>query len=751
MRNLTIRNTQLLLSVACMAIISSCGEPFNFDDHHTIKEEVVNEEVVFDFDFATSHEVSVNVDYGVYADQVNVKVLTSEPTSNDNGDYSFESSQIVGAFFLDKEGRYSGTVNVPDGVNSLWLFANSFGLPVLQEVAIGSDNSVSFRIEEEEGETRASAETRAESNEVSEYKVWKVEDNVYSIVKWSSTDYIINPKYKFGGFDDPNRLVTYDTKNVLRNKYANMMKSLKMFLWNGKTSRPSCTTLKNQDKIVENLNTTISTEYEGQTVEDAEISITLVDECAHTCNAFGYFYYPTGQVPASPDEVEHFIIVPNVSMDGICRQPFASSTYEGARYITTDQAKAAFNYEREPHAPKDKVVPVPLFTTVKLLYHDKETDTYTTHFPAGYSIGYFVRCQAYDIGWKSPTVYYDKDKCPEVWDRYSRAEIAPLGKDLSFEYNGKIKDMLSRNVYSIKEWNGGNSKFISMKYDDIIIYGVENSMEEEDGSYDDLLFYVSATPNTVIQETNAVAVPEATSDVVATETIFRGYYCFEDQWPEAGDYDLNDVIIKHTTEFSYTAQNAVTRIVEHFMPIQPPGSAANQNGFAIASLVSASSIGSKYEFSEAEGMRELVDPKHFIVLTNANAAYGRDCTITTEYNVGVVTVNEVVSKTLSSYDPYIIPQFQQADLLRKEIHMCGKDGTKKCDKTGCTDMAHKYYYRVKNAKGALTGKYPWAYSFTSQDFTPIPEGTPISEFYYKFDTWAFNNGGKEKEWYKYHK
>lgn len=715
------------------------------------------------FDFNTSRAVTLNVDYGGAGQWTNVKVLAEEPSIDKNNEYDLTDVQCLGAFFLDEDGRYTTTINIPEGVQKVWIYANSLGVPGLQEVEL-TDTKVSVILDTQNpGETPSTrtmtgdvTSTRAMADENTVYQVWPVEDNYYSIVKWQPSTYEENPKYKFGGFDDPNRLVTYDTtKPYKRDTYKDMLNAIKMFLWDGRTSRPDTKLLTNWRHVVDNVNTIISTEVDGKPVTDAEISVMMIDECAATCNTFGYYYYPTGQVPASPDEVEHFIIVPNSSMDGIQPMPFQKQAYGGSRYITNDQAKAAFNYQREPHAPANKTVPVPTFTTVKLLYHDVENNCYTTKFPPGITIGYFVRCHAFDTGWKDPIAYYNATTCPEVWERNKKSSILPEGVDNSFYFkSGNVEEkqtQITYNLYSTAEWNReSGSKFVSMKYGDKFVYSVENSQYADDGSYDDLIFMINASPNTVIQETDATEVPEPKAIPEETGQVFRGYYCFEDQWPKPGDYDLNDVIINHSTEYYYNIYNVVTRVIEHFTPIQPAGSATYRNAFVLGGPIGGYD-GNNLIFSEPDGKRETIGDKHMLVLTDANAARGRDCTLTLKYT-STKYVKDLLAYTVSSYNPYILPQYVEDAPIRREVHLCDKAPSKVGDKEGASAAALKYYYQQLNTKGTLTGKFPWGYAFAdSTAFAPTPEGMNISNFFPDFNAWAMSNGGKYKDWYLNHK
>jgi len=77
--------------------------------------------------------------------------------------------------------------------------------------------------------------------------------------------------------------------------------------------------------------------------------------------------------------------------------------------------------------------------------------------------------------------------------------------------------------------------------------------------YNDVAFVISSNPITAIE------VPDAPdpNDREGTEN-YSGVLGFEDNWPEQGDYDLNDVVMKYQSSVDYNIDNKVLNIIDKF-------------------------------------------------------------------------------------------------------------------------------------------------------------------------------------------
>ena len=109
------------------------------------------------------------------------------------------------------------------------------------------------------------------------------------------------------------------------------------------------------------------------TYTDAEVWVTLATEYAYSQISLGYYYYPSDQkqTPESFNKLKKYIIFPNVSVGNSI--PYCENG---------SKVGGVLNYGAEN-------APVSPNTRCQLLYVDDEGHV-STHFPAGYTIGYFI-------------------------------------------------------------------------------------------------------------------------------------------------------------------------------------------------------------------------------------------------------------------------------------------------------------------------------------------------------------------------
>lgn len=143
------------------------------------------------------------------------------------------------------------------------------------------------------------------------------------------------------------------------------------FTWDmvTKQSTQSTTDIKQSDVTYNNI------EIVG---EATEVYVTFISEYAWSQNLLGYYHY-SGTAPTSPSEVLKTIIFPNVSKGG--HVPYNKGGVDGGANINPNTASA--NVGTAEDAPLQE------YTTVQLLYNNPD-GTYSTKFPEGTTIGFFM-------------------------------------------------------------------------------------------------------------------------------------------------------------------------------------------------------------------------------------------------------------------------------------------------------------------------------------------------------------------------
>lgn len=90
-------------------------------------------------------------------------------------------------------------------------------------------------------------------------------------------------------------------------------------------------------------------------------------------------------------------------------------------------------------------------------------------------------------------------------------------------------------------------------------YNVITMEDWSDTDYNDIAFVITSDP------INAIEVPPAPKpgDRVGTDS-YKGILSFEDSWPNKGDYDMNDVVVKYNSNVDYNFENNVINITDKF-------------------------------------------------------------------------------------------------------------------------------------------------------------------------------------------
>ena len=146
-------------------------------------------------------------------------------------------------------------------------------------------------------------------------------------------------------------------------------------------------------------------------------------------------------------------------------------------------------------------------------------------FPAGVKIGFLI----WNDAWKQGDVAKQK----HIF--YSTKSLNNTKKSHTAIFAAKNAQGVKYNVISMEDW----------KLDAGIL------------DYNDVAFIISSDP------IDAIDVPIAPDpgEREGTEK-YQGLLGFEDNWPEQGDYDMNDVIIKYASDVDYNSDNKVIQITD---------------------------------------------------------------------------------------------------------------------------------------------------------------------------------------------
>lgn len=647
------------------------------------------------FDFATTHAITLDIDYGTMAAGVHVCLYLSDPLAHATGPDSQPEGEPVFSLYLDDAGQYVHSIQLPTYADRLYAYTEAWNAPSLLSSQIGHGAASFHALIGSPYHLQTVTRAEGEDSEPEQLIVTPLSPDQYTGT--DASYYTIN-----GGWDGYGKYLT-DLNGLLSTGTVrpDQIDGLQYMLWGGKTSKP--TGLDNSQYLLvgANPNLYIVEEYEkdGVThpVQDASVYFTFLSEGAWNENSVGYYFYPKDQKPTSFEAVKKYIIIPNAS---IANQPPFGEKANSYSKFSNDNA------------------PVGINTRVQLLYVDDQGNV-SRNFPVGTEIGFFVMCDAFRLGSGNGT--------------------NPVDGRMTVRETGKIKTSGLNIWKSNKEWNSDNNHhYIVLKLveDGTLIFGVEDGTGDK--SYEDVLFTITATPNEAMSvpvEPTPVD-PQLSDDKKDQTRNYSHTYAFEDMWPDGGDYDINDAVIRHKQTLTYSAYNYAKEVVDEFSFVQITDRNTDyQDAFAIQ-LPESHIDGTTYQLPDGAHYEA---ETHSIILTqDVRALYGQTITMKRTF-VNAIRYEDIRDE---DYNPYIINMTKgpvyTAD-NRVEIHLPNHPTTSKGLATSQTGSP--WYI-------TLNGKYPYALSFPDNEFQPTAEGQRIDVKFPKFNSWVESNGTTDTNWYK---
>ncbi len=746
MKKLSFFNCILLCAVTMsMSSLSGC----------TDKEDIVNstdfEEKLAEFNFSTSQDKSFDLSLGINAKN-NVVNLYGESVTLET---AANSDSFLGSFFLNGDGCFIDTLKVPNHVTKVWMtFPNSpeFGV-VTADVNDGKivlDQKLGGLKSKSASRRAANATTTTDSNgnitttsDEGTYTLYNYKDKVivdytadgyktlsdykkdqmggiYGLFYWEPTygqvDGVNETRYHYGGFDDNNNLM--DSNTDLAGKGSYFQKRFKTLVDQNAFQNV-------QDDII-NIDIiggdeeTIDEHGAIKTVthEKVELSMTFLTEQAAFCNCFGYYYYKTDSLSA-PKNVQEgmlmdkYIIFPNASLKD---NPFTLGT-------VADQTTTTGRYAYKQYGPINSG------DRVKLLFKDPETGEVSTWFPAGYTVGFFLVANAYDIGWKRNGSSNAKGV------DYSLMSHLNFSANSSFDYPDRAANVntypICSNVKMNNSYQPSKLRYVSFNEtvgdEEYIIFGVEDNT---DFSYTDMVFTIESSDPWMTHRNRLTEWTESKAAV--------GVYAFEDVWPEGTDYDMNDALISHTRTRTFDSENYLSEVTDYFEIISDIDAAALSNTFCIQ--IPTAQQGSEITFDG--DIQTEPETNSFIIFKNINEAINsgkKKVSITRKFNEKNIKADKL------TYSPYLISNgatYMGQD--RVEIHMAGDKVTTYGKKVYSDDKSNWYTSRFISGDGL----YPYAITIPLKYWNSPDHNIRISETFTKFHSWVLSLGKNDKDWYQ---
>ena len=455
-RMINIAKLACVISVVSVAF-SSCLQKDVYDPANSgDKEEVTLDNY---FDFATTKNIQLNIDYGKECPRAYFEVYAENPLS-----YVAEGGQIIkkagvshiATGFTDIQGRYIKPASFPTAVSEVYIYSPDFGVPTLYKTkVVGSDVSAKITFENALDVTPVDSSTRSAQTRAAVKFITDVIPNVLGT--WNANSG--KPDYL-----DASKKINVD---------ATLKSYITTYFPEGKNNVGPLVT-DNADILIK---------------EDANVVINYFGGDTGAKSVFAYYCYPKD---ASTDEIRKAtkhacVIFPNAHGNSL---GYYSGVAVNLKYINE---------------------------TGNFPQKDPE------RIPANTKIGFLI----WNNGWVNAkangNMFYSTKSLNS--DKISHTAI--------FAAKNKAGDRV--NVITMEDWKNGEN------------------------DYNDVAFVISSNPIAAIE------VPDVPNpgDRQGTE-MYSGVLGFEDNWPEQGDYDLNDVVMKYQSSVDYNIDNKVLNIIDKF-------------------------------------------------------------------------------------------------------------------------------------------------------------------------------------------
>ena len=248
-------------------------------------------------------------------------------------------------------------------------------------------------------------------------------------------------------------------------------------------------------------------------------------------------------------------------------------------------------------------------------------------------------------------------------------------------------------------------------------------------------------------------------------------YCFEDNWPWTGDYDMNDLVVRMSVDRRESRQGLVESIRINWEPVA--SGSASSLAFAVqldriktgqvASVETTNAAFGAGPFAGAglepgneyavipffNSIQEIFDFSSTFVNTYREmprAATTRfSTTVTFSQPVEPAAVLESTLNAFIVVNPGKATAFER----KTEVHMAGYKPTKYADVSGRNTVteAEPYKYFVMRGDGMANNGMMWGLMIPGRFLYPS-ERSDIRDAYKYFNAWAISGGTIHSEWYK---
>ncbi|UKK47454.1 LruC domain-containing protein [Prevotella sp. E9-3] len=705
---------KLLILAAVLAIVSSCKEKDLYEGPQDMAM------TSNPFDFSTIKSIDLTVDYSAYElkSPVFFSIYTEYPfTGEDESSTLREDLLPIYEGFTEPDGKFAQNINLPAYADYLYVVTGNFRIQKTMsgKVVDGKAMFVASKTNNTKRAARRAADvggplttsmqtlyqlsnmvnvSTGDDTGVQIYKPWKV-----ALGEWDSQSgrpaYLLDKETA-----DPRLLFTDEEMDGLYETVSNALVASK----------------------------TCHDVYRAQadlTLEKAsDVTVTFLGSMTCWNNSLGYYYYHEDEVPVKPEDLNIIMLFPNIQ-DGLWDR---------------DWFKKVPNFYGNISLERGDVVQLMYYPNIA----NGDMSGATTVFPKGTKIGFILKSNGWGM---QKTVdgkkYFNNyngfgSEMPlarqyNVWatstDGLSYCNTSGLNP-ADCQYQNP--DGLSRTAkFAYKSTESGQ---------EYPIVGFEDACNDLD--YDDVILALKPAD---------VFAPLPVVEDKKTTTV--GVYAFEDLWPAAGDYDMNDVMVEMAREITYEVTNGTSYKVkkETLKFTTDQNYVTRTSGLAVTLGINwkTTSINMKKVAANSNDTIETTfqkDGSVYLLTNDVKGELGTTYIIEINYDGGF----NVMSKT-ATVKPFI---FRDEAEGRWEVHVPFEAPTKNMNTSlfGTVDdrsvpAEGKYFVRDSD--------YPFAFymhgvqlaNFKETILKKDNERTKISDIYPTFLNWSQSKGNNNADWY----
>lgn len=438
-----------------------------------------------------------------------------------------------------------------------------------------------------------------------------------------------------------------------------------------------------------NIDTRIKT---NEDYPKANVSVTFVDAQGWNYNTLYYYTYKDGQQ--------------NITEDWIRRN-----------FVNEDH-KLFGPYSTDPSIHNDRYNPNDHINDTKIL---SNSDGTPIDFEQGDRIGFILESKS----GKNTNYYYTSQETHE----------GRLGQSAVFTYENRalVYTFEDQPVYT---WEEGWPHWA---------WWEEGHWEYNESDFNDFTFVVTTDPQQAIDHEDVPPLPIPPYYLQNTEDPKTGTLLFEDNYPEAGDYDMNDFVVTY-------ALRRVTYI--HFDPntgTSTPPLYLGAVDYAFTPKHDGAWYGCSFDFM----LNDVHETPVHVYNLASNQTMG-DLTVESirgrvDLGFKSETVGEgddkdcIPSGTRWLADEYTIDRifnpFITTNEKGYEIHLPGYKASAGANLEGLTEWQKAYKLE--------DGQHPYAANIPTQNYQIVTEQMTIDQFYPDFTKWVESNKTTNEDWYLY--